>query len=456
MQIMIVGCGKMGSTLAVQLVKEGHRVTVIDRNESVIEQISNAQDVIGYVGNGAVFSVLEEAGAKDADLLLAMTTSDEINLLSCLIAHKIGTKHTIARVRDPEYANNMYRISDDLGLSMTVNPDRQAAEEIARVLRFPAATHVELFARGHVELVTCRLPEKSAVNGIPLYELPQKLGVRVLICAVERDGAFTIPSGGFTLAGGDVLYVTGAPREVAKALRKAGVIANPIRSAIIGGGGRISYYLAQELLRSNISVKIIEYSKDAARNIAELLPGAVVINGDVTDHDLMQEEGIERADAYVGLTGLDEGNVLSALYAKRHGVSKVIAKVNNEGLESLVKETALDSVISPKRVATNVILRYVRAREASADHGRIRGLYKIADGSIEVLEFNASDENKNLLNIPLKDLKTKKHLLIACLVRNGKAIIPGGADTIQAGDVVLVVTEQHRMNDLGDIMEETK
>ncbi len=456
MQIMIVGCGKMGSTLAVQLVKEGHRVTVVDRNESVIEQISNTQDVIGYVGNGAVFSVLEEAGAKDADLLLAVTTSDEINLLSCLIAHKIGAKHTIARVRDPEYANNMYRISDDLGLSMTVNPDRQAAEEIARVLRFPAATHIELFARGHVELVTCRLPEKSVINGIPLYELPQKLGVKVLICAVERNGALTIPSGGFTLSGGDVLYVTGAPREVAKALRKAGVIANPVRSVILGGGGRISYYLAQELLKSNLSVKIIERSRDAAHNIAELLPDAVVINGDVTDHDLMQEEGIERADAFVALTGLDEGNVLSALYAKRHNVGKVIAKVNNDGLESLVKETALDSVISPKRVATNVILRYVRAREASADHGRIRGLYKIADGSIEVLEFNASDENTNLLNIPLKDLKTKKHLLIACLVRNGKAIIPGGADSIQAGDVVLVVTEQRLMNDLGDIMEDAK
>ena len=456
MQIMIVGCGKMGSTLAVQLVAEGHRVTVIDRSESVIEQISNTQDVIGYVGNGAVFSVLEEAGAKDADLLLALTQSDEMNLLSCLIAHKIGAKHTVARVRDPEYANNMYRISEDLGLSMTVNPDRQAAEEIARVLRFPAAMHVELFARGHVELVTSKLPENSHLSGIPLYELPQKLGVKVLICAVERGGTFTIPSGGFKLQGGDVLYVTGAPREVAKALRKAGVLANPIRSVIIGGGSRISFYLAQELLRSNISVKIIERSKDSAERIAELLPGAAVINGDVTDHDLMQEEGIERADAFIGLTGLDEGNVLSALYAKRHGVGKVIAKVNNDGLESLVKETALDSVISPKRVATNVILRYVRAREASADHGRIRGLYKIADGSIEVLEFNASDENKNLLNIPLKDLKTKKHLLIACLVRNGKAIIPGGADSIQAGDVVLVVTEQHRMNDLGDIMEEAR
>lgn len=456
MQIMIVGCGKMGSTLAVQLVAEGHRVTVIDRSESVIEQISNTQDVIGYVGNGAVFSVLEEAGAKETDLLLAVTQSDEINLLSCLIAHKIGAKHTIARVRDPEYANNMYRISDDLGLSMTVNPDRQAAEEIARVLRFPAAMHIELFARGHVELVTCKLPEKSVLSGIPLFELPQKLGVKVLICAVERDGAFTIPSGGFTLAGGDVLYVTGAPREVAKALRKAGVLAAPIRSVILGGGSRISYYLAQELLRSNISVKIIERSKDAAHQIAELLPEAVVINGDITDHDLMQEEGIERADAFVALTGLDEGNVLSALYAKRRNVSKVIAKVNNDGLESLVRETALDSVISPKRVATNQILRYVRAREASGDQGKIRGLYKIADGSIEVLEFLASPENGNLLDIPLKDLKTKKHLLIACLVRNGKAIIPGGADSIQAGDVVLVVTAQRLMNDLGDIMEETK
>ena len=456
MQIMIVGCGKMGSTLAVQLVKEGHRVTVIDKSESVIEQISNTQDVIGYVGNGAVFSVLEEAGAEDSDLLLAVTQSDEINLLSCLMAHKIGTKHTIARVRDPEYANNMYRISDDLGLSMTVNPDRQAAEEIARVLRFPAATHVELFARGHVELVSSRLPEKSVLSGIPLYELPQKLGVKVLICAVERNGEFTIPSGGFTLAGGDVLYVTGAPREVAKALRKAGVIANPVRSVFLGGGGRISYYLAQELTKSNITVKIIERNRESARNIAELLPDAVVLHGDVTDHELLQEEGLASADAFVALTGLDEGNVLSALFAKRQNVSKVIAKVNNDGLVSLVKDTALDSVISPKSLATNQILRYVRAREASADHGRIRGLYKIADGSIEVLEFNASDENRNLLNIPLKDLKTKKHLLIACLVRNGKAIIPGGADTIQAGDVVLVVTEQHRMNDLGDIMEEAR
>ena len=456
MQIIVVGCGKMGSSLAVQLVAEGHRVTIVDRSESVIEQISNTQDVIGYVGNGAVFSVLESAGAKEADLMLALTESDELNLLSCLIAHKIGAKHTIARVRNPEYAAHMYQISDDLGLSMAVNPDRQAAEEIARVLRFPAAMHVELFANGRVELVASKLPENGILNGIPLYELPQKLGGKVLICAVERDGTYTIPGGSFVLQGGDTIYLAGAPREVAKTLRKAGVLANPVRSVMIGGGGRVSYYLAQELLRSNLSVKIIERSKERARLMAELLPDAVILNGDVTDHELLQEEGIGSTDAFVALTGLDEGNILSALYAKHRNVSKVIAKVNNDSLETLIKGVSLDSVVSPKRVATNRILRYVRSREASADQGEIRGLYKIADGSIEVLEFLASAENRNLLDIPLKDLKTKKHILIACIVRNGKAIIPGGMDCIEAGDIVMVVTEQRLMNDLGDIMEDVR
>ena len=456
MQIIVVGCGKMGSSLAVQLVAEGHRVTIVDRSESVIEQISNTQDVIGYVGNGAVFSVLESAGAKEADLMLALTESDELNLLSCLIAHKIGAKHTIARVRNPEYAAHMYQISDDLGLSMAVNPDRQAAEEIARVLRFPAAMHVELFANGRVELVASKLPENGILNGIPLYELPQKLGGKVLICAVERDGTYTIPGGSFVLQGGDTIYLAGAPREVAKTLRKAGVLANPVRSVMIGGGGRVSYYLAQELLRSNLSVKIIERSKERARLMAELLPDAVILNGDVTDHELLQEEGIGSTDAFVALTGLDEGNILSALYAKHRNVSKVIAKVNNDSLETLVKDVSLDSVVSPKRVATNRILRYVRSREASADQGEIRGLYKIADGSIEVLEFLASAENRNLLDIPLKDLRTKKHILIACIVRNGKAIIPGGMDCIEAGDIVMVVTEQRLMNDLGDIMEDVR
>ena len=456
MQIIVVGCGKMGTSLAVQLLKEGHQITVVDQDEAVIEQISTTQDVIGYVGNGAVYSVLESVGAKDADLVLAMTDSDELNLLSCLMAHKIGAKNTIARVRNPAYAEHMYVLKDDLGLSMTINPDRQTAEEIARVLRFPAAMHVELFAGGRVELVASKLPEKSVLNGVKLVDLPHKLGVKVLICAVERNGEYTIPSGTFVLNGGDTLYVTGAPREVARALRKAGVLANPIHSVMLGGGSRVSYYLAQELLKSNLSVKIIERDKALAQKMAEQLPGAVVLNGSVTDHELLAEEGIENTDAYIALTGLDEGNILSALFAKRHHVSKVIAKVNNDSLESIVKDTSLDSVISPKRVATNQVLRYVRACEESAAYGEIRGLYKLADGAIEVLEFAASEKHKALLNIPLKDLKTKKQILIACLVRHGKAIIPGGTDSIQVGDTVLVVTGQRRMNDLGDIMEDAR
>ena len=456
MQIIVIGCGKMGASLAVQLLNEGHQITVVDQNEAVIEQISNTQDVIGYVGNGAVYSVLESVGAKDADLVLAVTQSDEVNLLSCLMAHKIGAKNTIARVRNPEYAEHMYVLKNDLGLSMTINPDRQAAEEIARVLRFPAAMHVELFAGGHVELVASKLPENSALNGVPLFELPHKLGVKVLICAVERGGTYTIPSGSFVLAGGDTIYVTGAPREVAKALRKAGVLANPIRSVMIGGGGRVSYYLAQELLRSNLSVKIIERDKAGARRLAELLPGAVVLNGSVTDQELLREEGLQNTDAFVALTGLDEGNILSALFAKQQRVSKVIAKVNSDSMQSLIREIKIDSVISPKTVTTNQILRYIRAREESAAYGEIRGLYKLADGAIEVLEFLASEKNENLLDILLKDLRTKKQILIACLVRNGRAIIPGGTDCIKAGDVVLVVTGQRRMNDLGDIMEDAR
>ena len=456
MQIIVIGCGKMGASLAVQLLNEGHQITVVDQNEAVIEQISNTQDVIGYVGNGAVYSVLESVGAKDADLVLAVTQSDEVNLLSCLMAHKIGAKNTIARVRNPEYAEHMYVLKNDLGLSMTINPDRQAAEEIARVLRFPAAMHVELFAGGHVELVASKLPENSALNGLPLFDLPHKLGVKVLICAVERGGIYTIPSGSFVLAGGDTIYVTGAPREVAKALRKAGVLANPIRSVMIGGGGRVSYYLAQELLRSNLSVKIIERDKAGARKLAELLPGAVVLNGSVTDQELLREEGLQNTDAFVALTGLDEGNILSALFAKQQRVSKVIAKVNSDSMQSLIREIKIDSVISPKTVTTNQILRYIRAREESAAYGEIRGLYKLADGAIEVLEFLASEKNENLLDILLKDLRTKKQILIACLVRNGRAIIPGGTDCIKAGDVVLVVTGQRRMNDLGDIMEDAR
>ena len=452
MKIVIVGCGKVGTTLAVKLQEEGHEITVIDKNERVIEQIGNTVDALGYVGNGAVFSVLEEADVRGADLLLAVTATDEINLLTCLVANKLDVKHTIARVRNPEYAENAALFHDAFGVSMTINPERQLAGEISRLLRFPSATRVELFARGRAELVSCKLPQGAAPVGLKLFELPQKLGVKVLVCAVQRNGEVIIPSGGFALEAGDELYMTGAPKEVEKAFRKMRLLEGPIRNVLVAGGGRVSYYLAQALADRSFHIKFIERDPARAEELAEAAPNAVVLLGDASDHELLLEEGLHGADAFVALTGLDEGNILSALYAKQVGVQKVICKVNNDHLKSLTQNAGLDSIVSSKIVTANTIVRVVRAYAAGEGEGNVRALYRIADGRAEMLEFSASADMTGLIGIPLKDLPLKKHLLIACLVRKNRAIVPGGADAIEPNDRVLVVTSQQRLTALTDIL----
>ncbi len=456
MQITVVGGGKVGYLLARQLLAEGYDITVVDKSERVIEQISNTMDVMGYVGNGASYPVLQSVGVENSDLLIAVTETDEVNLLCCLAAHKLGAKHTVARVRNPEYADQLYALKDDLGLSMSINPERAAAEEIARILRFPAATRVELFARGNVELVTCRVPHGSVLDGLRLSLLPQTLGVTVLICAVDRAGDVIIPAGDFVLKAEDYLYLTGAPKQVEQAFRKAKLLLHPVRDVIITGGGRITYYLAQALYHQNINVKIIERDPARATELAERLPHVSVLQGDAADHELLLEEGLERSDAFVSLTGLDEGNILSALYALKHDVRKVIAKVNNESLVSLIAGSGVESVISPKQVTTNQILRYVRALAARSPDGNVLSLYKLAGGRIEVLEFRAGRDMEGLVNIPLRSLELKKNILIACLVRNRRAIIPTGSDCIQADDSVLVVTADQRINELMDILAEAK
>lgn len=454
MRITIVGAGKVGFSLAKQLQAEGYDITVVDRSERVVEQIGNTLDVIGYVGNGAAYPVLQSVDTESCDLLIAVTATDEVNLLCCLAAHKLGAKHTVARVRNPEYAEQLYALKDDLGLSMSINPEKAAAEEIARILRFPSATRVELFARGRVELVSFRIPENNMLDGLKLYELPQRLGVTVLICAVERNGDVFIPGGSFTVQTGDNLYLTGAPKEIESAFRKAHLLVHPVRSVMVAGGGRITYYLAQQLSRSNMSVKIIEQDSKRADEIAEALPRAVVLHGDAADHEFLSEEGIEKSDAFVALTGLDEGNILSAMYAMRQKVPKVIAKVNNDNLVALVKGSGLETAISPKHVTANQILRYVRALAARTPGGDVLSLYKIVNGRVEVLEFRAGDDMDALINIPLKTLRLKKNILIASLVRGGQAIIPGGSDCIMAGDSVLVVTADQRIKELSDILGE--
>lgn len=452
MRIVIVGCGKIGSTLAVKLREEGHEITVIDANEHVIEQISSTADVIGYVGNGAVYSVLEEAAARNADLLLAVTATDEVNLLTCLVASRLNVKRTIARVRNPEYAENAAMFHDAFGVAMTVNPERMLAGEISRLLRFPSATRVELFARGRAELVSCKLPADNAAVGLKLYELPQKLGLKVLVCAVERGNDVIIPSGSFELQAGDELYLTGAPRDVEKAFRKLGMLANPIRDVLIAGGSKVTYYLAQAL-SDRFRVKIIERDPARAQELADSLPNATVLLGDAADHELLEEEGIGAADAFVGMTGLDEGNILSCMYAKQIGVGKVICKVNTDHLKALSRGAGIDSIVSGKMVTTNIILRVVRAYAAGEGEDNVRALYRLADDRAELIEFAATSEMTRLIGVPLKDLKLKKNLLIACIVRKNRAIIPGGADEIEPDDRVLVCTAGQRLTDLAGILE---
>jgi trk system potassium uptake protein TrkA len=365
----------------------------------------------------------------------------------------LGAKHTIARVRNPEYATQLYELKDDLGLSLFVNPEKAAAEEIARVLRFPSASHVEFFARGHVELVCCRLNGKNKLNGERICDLKQKFGFNVLICAIDRDGTLIIPSGNFVLAEDDELYLTGSPKEILKAFKSADLLKNPIKSVIVSGAGKITYYLCEALAKDNINIKVIEKDEEIAEKFASQMKNAVVLCGDASDHELLLEEGIAKTDAFVALTGLDEGNVLSALYAQQNNVSKVIAKINSDNISALTKDLGIETIISSKSVTSNQILSYVRAVAETKSNVNILSIYKILGGRCEVLEFNVEGEISKLTGIPLSKLKLKPNLLIANIVRGSEAIIPSGADSILPGDIILVVTSNGQITSLADILE---
>ncbi len=453
MKIFIVGGGQVGYSLAKTLVSEGHEITVIDSDEGIVEKINSSLDVICYVGNGASFSVLQSAGIEECDLLIAVTLSDEVNMLSCLCAHKLGAKNTIARVRNPEYSSQLYELKSDLGLSMSINPEKAAAEQIARIIRLPAASRVELFARGRLELVSCKIPRDNPLCNMMLKDLTATLGVSVLLCAVDRDNKLIIPRGDFVICEGDEIYLTGAPKQIEKFFKKANMYINPVKELMIYGGGRITHHLCSELVRKNISIKIIEKDRALAEEIAELIPSAVVLHGDASDHDFLYEEGIKKTDAFVSLGGTDERNILSALFARRSGVKKVIAKTDSESMTALTRDLQIETSVSPKVVTTNMILRFVRAMAESAESENIMTLSKIIEGRAEVVEFVAEGDIKEIENIPLKDLKLKKNLIIAGIVRKNDVIIPGGNHCIMQGDSVLVVNANHVLISLTDILE---
>ena len=452
MQIVIAGGGKVGSSIAAQLLQEGHQITIIDQNEAVIDQLSSQMDLIGCVGNGASYALLKSLGMPQVDLLIAVTETDEVNMLCCLIAHKLGAKQTIARVRNPEYAEQLYALKKDLGLSLSINPERATALEIDRILRFPSASSVELFAKGRTELVSCDIPAGGVLDGVCLRDLQEKTYSKVLVCAVDRGGEVVIPSGDFVIHGGDTLYMTGEPANVVRAFRALNMLKAKTRNAMLVGGSRIAYYLGEMLIREGVRVKILERDPVRAKELADLLPEAVVLLGDASDQDLLYEEGLEQQDAFIALTGLDEGNILSSLSALRAKVPRVIAKVNNDSFVQLVRGSGLQSIVSPKHITANYILRYVRALNAGSSEKDIISLHKLVGGKIEVIEFEAEQEAP-YLNIPLKDLRLKRNILIASIAKGRKITIPGGMDMIEPGNLVVVVTANVRLSRLADILE---
>lgn len=454
MKIVIVGAGKVGKSIAVKLTAEEHDVVIIDKDADVLSRSANEIDAICMEGNGADYRVQREAGVAQADLLIAATEHDEVNMICCLIAHKLGAKRTIARIRDPEYAAQLDFLKDELGLSMSINPDQAASDDIARLLRIPSALNVEFFARGRVELVELRLNPGNPLVDLPLVDIYKKFQIKVLICAVQRGESVYIPKGDFVLAEGDKLHVSASPEDMSRFLRTAyPEKRRKVRTVMICGGSRIAYYLSRSLEKIGIQVKIIESNAARAKQLSEDLPQSLVIHGDSTDHELLIEEGIENVDAFVALTGIDENNIISGLFAKWKQSGSVIVKVNNENLLGVLPDSSLDAIISPKQLTANKILTFVRAISGRPEGSNVETVHELVGGRIEALEFNAKGSHP-MYGVPLKDLNRHLHndLLIACLVRHGKTIVPSGGDSIHSGDRVIIVTKHKMFNDLSEIL----
>ncbi|NCB30001.1 MAG: Trk system potassium transporter TrkA [Clostridia bacterium] len=452
MNIVIVGDGKVGYTLTEHLSKEGHDVTVIDNRPESLAQSMNAQDVFCVEGNGVNYSVQIEAGVPKADLLIAATSRDEINMLCCMVAKKLGAKHTIARVRDPEYQKQMLFLKEELGLSMTVNPEMAAAVDISRMLRFSAAINVDSFAKGRVEIVEFKVKDGSPLIGLTLMELNRKFQTRVLVCVVSRDDQPHIPRGDFIIQEGDRLNVVAAPHDISAFFRATGMLQRRAKSIMIVGGGRIAHYLASQLLDSGIQVKIIERDEARCHALSELFPKAEILHGDGTDQELLHEEGLHTVDAFISLTGIDEENIILSMYAQSCKVDKVITKVNNGRFINMLNGSGLEGFISPKSVATQRILSYVRAMQ-NASGSNVETLYPLADGHVEALEFRVR-AGSLCAGVPLKDLSIRKNVLIGAIIRRGKCIIPGGEDMIEPGDSVIIVTTLQGLQEMDTILED--
>ena len=451
LQIIIVGCGKVGTTLIEQLSKEGHDITIIDQNAEIVQTMSGLYDVMGIVGNGASYGIQKEAGIDNTDLLIAVTDSDELNLLCCTVARRVGDCAAIARVRNPDYGKEVGYLREKLDLAMIINPELEASREAARILFLPTALEVNSFAHGQAEMVKFKVQEGNLLAGMTIAKLGRDITENILICAVERGGEVYIPSGNFRVEAGDIVSFVGTRMMARAFLEHIGFKTNQVKNTMIIGGGKAAYYLAKQLLHMGISVKIIESSRPRCEELSILLPKAIIINGDGTDEELLKEEGIEYVESFVPLTGIDEENIMLTMYARQVSHAKVITKINRMTFRNVINGLELGSVIYPRYITSEAIIAYVRAKKDSMD-SNIETLYHMFDHRVEAIEFRVY-EKSGITGIPLNDLSLKKNLLISFINRNGAIIIPSGHDSIEVGDTVMIVTTHTGFNDIQDILK---
>ena len=450
LKIIIVGCGKVGANLVDQLSKEGHDITVIDKKAEKIQDITNIYDVMGLVGNGASYSTQMEAGIEETDLIIAVTDSDELNLLCCTVAKRVGKCAAIARVRTPDYSEETGYLREQLGLALIINPELEAAREVARILYLPTALEVNSFAHGQAELVKFKVPEGNLLNGLSLAYLGKNITNDILICAVERNGEVYMPNGDFVLHSGDVVSFVSERHIARDFLKQIGLATRQVKDTMIIGASKAAYYLAKELLNMGISVKIIEKEKENCESLSVKLPKAIIINGDGTDPDILKEEGIETAQSFIPLTGIDEENIMLTLYAKQVSKAKVVTKINRVNYKQVINNLDLGSLVYPKYITSEAIIAYVRAKKNSMG-SNIETLYHMFDSRVEAIEFIV-EENSKVSGVPIKDLKLKKDVLISFINHNGHIIIPTGNDEIEDGDTVMIVTKNTGFTDIDDIV----
>ena len=449
MKIVIIGCGKVGTSIARELNTSGHDITVVDYSGAAVRRLSESLDVMGIEGNGATYEALSEAGAETADLVIAATARDEVNLYACLMARAAGVPHTIARVRSPEYTDDLYRVKDQLRLSMSINPELTEAIEISRLLRFSGALEIDSFAKGAVELIKVLVPPNSPLCDKKISQIDTLKG-RVRICTVERGNEVYIANGETRIKAGDKASIVAKPEIAAKFFKKSGFNIGRSRDVILLGGGKVSFYLAQRLIKSGANVKIIERNEQRCNLLSSMLHDAMIIHGDCMDQELLLSEGIESADGVAALMDYDEENILISLYIKSVSHAKIITKINNESFDSIISNLGLESVISPKTLTGEYIARYIRAMQNSLG-SNVETLYRLHEDRVEALEFRAKS-NSRTVDTPLMQLDLKDDLQVICISRGGKIILPQGSDVIKPDDSVVVVTKHKGLSDLNDIL----